>query len=116
MIKANELRIGNLILNRHNELDIVSDRTFQDFRFPKMDGNYGYKGIQLTEEILLMCGFTRIGKSLRLNTFEYCPISRNLVIHGHGGYYTGLILKIQYLHQLQNLYFALTGDELTVKL
>ena len=123
MIKANELRYKNYFMHNGLIVQISGFRTYSAdtplVRFENMGGEYGIKSltpIQLTEEILFKCGFTRFGKSFRLNTFEYCTLSKNLVIHGHGGYYTGLIFKIQYVHQLQNLYFALTGEELTVKL
>ena len=111
MIKANELRIGNYYTNGIDFYEVIPPVIEKVFESERLWCN----PIPLTEEILFKCGFTRFGKSFRLNTFEYCPISKNLVIHGHGGYYTGLILKIQYLHQLQNLYFALTGEELTIK-
>ena len=122
MIKANELRHKNYFMHNGLIVQISGFRTYSTdtplVRFEMMGGEYDIKSlvpIPLTEEILFKCGFTRFGKSFRLNTFEYCPISKNLVIHGHGGYYTGLILKIQYFHKLQNLYFELTGEELTIK-
>jgi len=39
MINANELRIGNYVYNRHNEIDEVDWNTFVKFRNPTMDGN-----------------------------------------------------------------------------
>lgn len=123
MIKVNELRIGNYVLDQFGVIRTIetiganeSIRVFSEiYKCESMSLQY-CNPIPLTEEMLLKCGFTRFGKLLRLNTFEYWTLSKSLVIHGHGGYYTGLILKIQYLHQLQNLYFALTGEEITVKL
>lgn len=117
MIKANELRLGNLILNRHNEIDIVADRTFQDFRYPKMDGDYGYRGITLTEEWLLKAGFNKQSLSGMHNCFV---IKRKNNYHftlyeSENSYNINnrmLEVDIKYVHQLQNIYFALTGEEL----
>ena len=116
MIKANELRLGNLILNRHNEIDIVTDRTFQDFRYPKMDGDYGYRGITLTEEWFLKAGFDLIyyGYNGLIDIEIMLPwAGRKEIAYSvriNNEYSVGEPFK--YVHQLQNLYFALTGEEL----
>ena len=70
-----------------------------------------YKPIQLTEEWLVKFGFIKrtptgyyfdMGRmSINLPDFEY----KNIRID----------VKLKYVHQLQNLYFALTGEELTIK-
>ena len=88
--------------------------------------------IPLTDEILLKCGFER-SKSV-YSTFvmkvEAYPLSSNLTLYVYlnespsatqirmiqGQNRNGNILSINSVHQLQNLYFALTGKELDVKL
>jgi hypothetical protein len=120
---ATELRIGNLVYNRHNEIYIVNENTFQDFRYPKMDGNYGYSGIPLTEEWLLKAGFkTRVTINHSVQYFKgENPITNDwlfdiLWLEGYSEpFYRNGFHKIKYVHQLQNLYFVLTCEELEVK-
>lgn len=68
--------------------------------------------IPLTEEILLKCGFEKVR--------EYLHIDNEIVIQKDAnGYYSHINsgnIYINSLHQLQNLYFALTGEELQVTL
>ena len=70
MIKANELRIGNLVINAKGENIIVDNITIGIcFGLPKT-----YKPIPLTEEILLKCGFEKRDVSLmtkELNVIAY---------------------------------------------
>ena len=75
--------------------------------------------IPLTEEWLLKFGFEKSGGGLYLTyeTFEMYYINGVLglsarVSDPNEGY---IDTKIKYVHQLQNLHFALTGEELTIK-
>ena len=73
-----------------------------------------YEPIPLTPEILVKAGFVN-GK---LNKF-YVFGNGNLTVEGYEADYNGLYIgniKNIYVHQLQNLYFALTGDELNIEL
>jgi hypothetical protein len=72
--------------------------------------------IHLTEEWLLKFGFIKIEKHhvFYISTinpmFKFCPDI-------HSAAWDNQMLrrvKIQYVHQLQNFFFALTGEELTV--
>lgn len=90
--------------------------------------------ITLTEEILLNCGFEKIEHEVqyqilicdetdtenrKLLILDYCDEAGYFAdIHEkiYRGSYTMNISKVKYLHQLQNLYFALTQKELTIKL
>lgn len=117
MIKPNELRLENLILNRHNEIDIVTDRVFQDFRFPKMDGNFGYKGVKTTEEWLLKAGFEKTNKF-----YSYTNDLKFIIEPDIEGifclrvklskYLSAFICQVNFIHQLQNAMFVLRGEEL----
>lgn len=77
------------------------------------------KPTPLTEEWLLKFGFDKKeGFELKINQFD-------LIWFYKGKYYLCpyeacnenqcVELQIKYVHQLQNLYFALTGEELTIK-
>jgi hypothetical protein len=127
MINANELRIGNLL--NHNNGNIVGAFKVDLVHISDIIGNneYGkrYEPIPLTEEILLKCGFQhhkyandesffemQISKDIFLN---YSPFHCRYILRKqwYGNIYNG---NIEYLHQLQNLYFALTKTELEVNL
>ena len=122
-MKASDLRIGNFVNNK-GRLDIVTcleHVTFEDIT--NVRGQYYEVFIPeptpLTEEWLLRFGFDHhydLGKrkfmniktlTIETNSSENFPV-----------YYTTqkiIICYIKYVHQLQNLYFALTGEELVVK-
>jgi hypothetical protein len=90
-----------------------------------------FKGIPLTEEWLLKMGFVKKEVTLKLyysdffinseiNFRLYWPENgRGASLHLHPDptdWYPPITDdNIKYVHQLQNLYFALTGEELTVK-
>ena len=118
-MEASELRIGNYVNDRFDSQVIVCDITHTGINL-----NYGYstisinelKPIPLTEEWLLRFGFVKIRglhlcKGYSLNSGEYL-----VYIDDRGVYLkTNKNIFIKYVHQLQNLYFALTGEELTLK-
>lgn len=72
-----------------------------------------YDGIPLSEEWLIKFGVETwiIG-----NRFE---IRRNFdesfTVYGWSGGESMFITHLKYVHQLQNLFFSLTGEELTIK-
>lgn len=142
MIEANELRIGNWILDSETD-----EQYFQVEEIRKYVGNenwvYYRKGsikakevesVPLTEEILLNCGFEKKGlevqyqilicdetetENIKLLILESCDEAGYFAdIHEkiYMGSYTMNISKVKYLHQLQNLYWCLCGKELTIKL
>lgn len=115
MIKANELRIGNYVSTEVDEF-ISIDGT-NKYRII-IEGDYVSEGyvnpIPLTEEWLLKFGFTKHGFDDPLDLYWCHPnligaINERCLIYDYSR------LKIQYVHQLQNLYFALTGEELVCK-
>lgn len=140
MIQANELRIGNLIklsplydsLNTHSDYSIVNgiDKSYCFLR-TNMTVKWKFvEPIPLTEERMLKFGFEKtvsiIGKSeteyidYRMKYFVcfLLPDGKGLEVEFWAKHNTinerGYITNIQYVHQLQNLYFALTGTELTI--
>lgn len=128
MIKANELMVGNYIYNDNypcvvtsidDENNIETEVNFQGF----VDGLY--QPIPLTEDILLKCGFNQWGsyKNLwkdnidkgRAITLRSNALGKDM----HGCYFelsNNHNVGIKHLHQLQNLYRALTNKELEIKL
>lgn len=142
-MKANELRIGNVVLNDRVENTIESIN--KDFCYVKSKQGNTFmaqleliKPIPLTEEWLVKFGFEK-HDSLIANSFsksisrtedlkELCVYidSGNEYIHirdGERSYPTtaDIITTLLngdyhgrpfYVHQIQNLYFALTGEEL----
>lgn len=66
-------------------------------------------GIPLTSEILEKCGFKPFAKDWVKSGIIIHTRKRGFVINKR-------IPIIKSIHQLQNLYFALTGEELTVNL
>jgi hypothetical protein len=137
MIKANELRIGNLVY----ETSIMDEPTFDDsciFQIGvinAVDGivrdkddnisqfEYLYP-IPLTPEILEKCGFNIDGNgswihesSSLVNDFalEYDKSEKHNFIPtiSMGEYSVGIDIK--FVHQLQNKYFAWYGEELEIK-
>jgi hypothetical protein len=74
-------------------------------------------GVTLTEEILLKCGFDKLLSIFKKDDFKIGLDGNDFLLSEITVVFENKIkFKIQYLHQLQNLYFALTGKELEVNL
>ena len=107
-MKANELRIGNYV----NWIDgKIQEITGKDIHWKEKNDNtelspFDFAPIPLTEEWLLKFGFRESNKYL----FKY-----KLGLKKRGDNYFYDNISIKHVHQLQNLYFALTGEELTLK-
>ena len=114
MINAKELRLGNWV-NAFKTTYIIDSN---DFQYVDSDTYLmPYDPIPLTEDILLKCGFV---KSIYTNRDVYSyenfivSIFKNRIEFGINS--KRQLVTIKHLHQLQNLYFALTGEELKVEL
>jgi len=127
-MKANELRINNALLY-DGEVKIVSSIHSDDtIRFyDKEKGSIGcfkirnklIQPIPLTEEWLLRFCF----KKVRYEKYAHEKLDKlkaypHVIKDGYGFYIQGAytLPNIKYVHQLQNLYFALTGEELKIQL
>ena len=107
-MKPEELRIGNYILNPKNK--IIQVEEIGSYESPLTLFIDMYKPIPITEKWLIKFGFEFIEQKW-IN--EYITI----VLFADGYYYLTFNLKqvgckLEYIHQLQNIYFALTGKEL----
>jgi hypothetical protein len=119
-MKANELRIGNWILSPL-EPD-QKPRQIIDIDFISSFLN-SYRPIPLTEEWLIKFGdwSKSIGASYAYGNFKGYSISNyhkeywEFEIGGSSDSDRNEHVKIYHVHQLQNLYFALTGEELEIK-
>lgn len=110
MIAANELRIGSTILINNKEKEpYYHNVSAHDIEEISECGNDCYP-IQLTPEILDKCGFETPDEYRE--TVKY---KDRVIIDLHMGKYLlrdNHYIELKSLHQLQNLYFALTGAEL----
>lgn len=126
MIKANELRIGNLLFNNYSGVSITESIHLDRLEFKILQGSmtgldyiHSFTPIPLTEEWLVRMGFEKRenGWSKLEVCDEFCDLycdvftGTNLCV---GGQHVCLSY-IKFVHQLQNLYFALTGEELEIK-
>lgn len=136
-MKPEELRIGNFILDdidRESKVTMVGMNTLE--AFPVSDDGTKWttvfkpEGIPLTEDWLKRFGFEQgalgswtksitIFGNLRELSFggDYLYLREGKEVYGSGEddlcvLWNKDVMKQFYVHQLQNLYFALTGEEL----
>ena len=109
-MKETELRVGNYILDTFNGR--ITCVNWQEISWIQ-EGTDRYKPIELTEEILLKCGFS---KSYTKGVFKLGDFTIDVYSKTWKFKREWIDINFKYLHQLQNLYFALTGQELEIKL
>ena len=127
-MKTTELRIGNYITTEYlnkstfKVISIHSDRIYfesvrENFKSDTIQ-NY-IKPIQLTEEWLVKFGFEKLtdkSRGFNSNSYTYTK-GISFIVHLNDkllsvNFWQGNEKK--YVHELQNLFFALTGEELTI--
>lgn len=127
-MNAQELRIGNLlnagtvkaISETDNEVILYDGLT--SWRSSVM-AEYWLQGIPITPDLLDKLGFERYvhfdmsDGNWRMNVSKSYFPNYFLIDWLHGSFIArcGFGVDIVYLHQLQNLYFAITGQELIYK-
>lgn len=124
MLKESELRIGNiiqLVFSDHTNIGIVESISTQSIQLNviysdgknKLADNSERQGVPLTEEWLKRFGFEEINHIVDgvIYKKDWLRITKYSA-DWRGGH---LKEKPQFVHQLQNLFFALTGEELTIK-
>lgn len=127
---ASELRVGNYhyykIVDKFHEpsewKEVCTIDAEDIVYLSKNPDDPDYEPIPLTEEWLLRFSFEiiyisqfRTKLSHKKNHFIGFDFSYVTDKSMEGFTFYGKYIKINYVHQLQNLYFALTGEELTIK-
>ena len=119
MLEAKELRLGNYIykLDTPVRVEVETFRNVKAMLFP-------YSPIPITEEILIKCGIERASwresSPLYLNGNKtshpdvisislYSNFCRIKIVDK-------TVRTLKYLHELQNLYFARTGEDFEIEL
>jgi len=120
-MKASELRIGNWVNHQEHKCVRVTDIDSKNIGYDWHDGDRSgwydiddFKPIQLTDEWLLKFGFD-------VGNYKNYYSNDNLICELHFDDFNNefdcvidrySITTIKYVHELQNLYFALTNEEL----
>lgn len=124
MIKSNELRLGNWIsddVGQKVKVSIIRSHTIhydlnglKNNLFINVDNLIP---ILISDQILLQCGFVKAndvyGGYLSPLINEKCRFRVRDDFTWHSGFGD---VELKYLHQLQNLYFLLSKEELVIKL
>lgn len=132
-MKSNELRIGNLINDEYGNLFEIKALLLLSARIERIKDNenikpyhrnipYGkLKPIPLTGEWLIKLGFEKsINNFYVLSDLSYkdkiiyTDFLRWNELAQDNEVYLLKLADIEYIHELQNLYFALIGNELTL--
>ncbi|MGL5260813.1 MAG: hypothetical protein ACRC9P_00315, partial [Bacteroides sp.] len=116
-MKVNELRIGNWVMG-YNDPFKWSLEHFDLLKQADLD-EIIKAPIPLTEEVLLKCGFRKVPKALYIDDFSELRAAttykKGFIIWNADTikFWVGnsVIDNIKHLHELQNLYFAITGEE-----
>lgn len=131
-IKAGDIMIGNYIRDIHSENGFFKVTTLRNCT--AIYGNFysaryeDLRGIPLTEDILLKAGFEKLepnidtisreeineGKLRTVTIFSFHPFTFN-TSNGWWMYNKYMENAPKYLHQLQNLFKSLTGNDLKIE-
>lgn len=131
MIKVTELRIGNFVEFHYPEEDsggnMVGQSDIRQVRDGKDIDHVGewpdaYEPIPISPGVLGKCGFENNADAF--GEFDSCHEDQegNRIDCHKGVYKWWLVdrysrfIEVKYLHQLQNLFLAISGEELNVRL
>ena len=117
-MEAAELRIGNYVTEQ-GRLILLHDGF-------GIDHAHNFEPIEITEEWLLRFGFEiffyeddcrdyKYYKKIDEDKFSVFIIEESQIDEGYWKIDIDMAVEIKQVHQLQNLYFAVIGDELTIK-
>lgn len=121
-MKANELRIGNKVYDTKGDVNTVCVETFVKF-------NPQITAIPLTEQWLLRMGFELRSENSNMWDLKSYKEKTNEAANRGQGFLCVVDFRVKhdfwldlqtrrtfhYVHELQNLYFAITGTELEIK-
>lgn len=134
MVDIRELRIGNFFKTPFSDNFSVDEIYKNEDGFYCVKNNIGcnvsylcgfvedLQPIPLTEELLLKCGFNvecyefQIKEQLLLTIEDFWILYNTRTNFYVVIFFNKAFKQIEYMHQLQNIYFDLTGKELEVKL
>ena len=108
MLEINEVKIGNYVTNSKGDIFQITTGAFYLYHQNK---EWDVLPIELTEEWLLRFGLTKH------NGYPYKFLDGFIKIR-NGEYffkYHNLDIKLNYVHNLQNLHYIFTQTELTLK-
>ena len=121
-MKANELRIGNLVYSGLNSKDVIEVYPMFIVQLSKIENEtHNIKPIPLTEEWFYKLGGLRFNldaekKHYQIGLFTFRLEKDGFILLNDDNTECFFGFKpIRYVHQLQNLYFELTGEELILK-
>ncbi len=127
-IKPSDLRLGNWVMydNRYFQISMIADvfpeLNTTEFGIGVVDYN-NISAIPLSEEVLLRSGFHKCEKHENFYQIILNDWTKIYVAFHEKQYAVELSIskhsfcpKVNYLHQLQNLYYTLTGEEMEVSL
>lgn len=122
-----ELRIGNWVQYENEYAQVsaiwangnfeIHSEVLQFWTIEK--GDEYVKGIPLTPEILVKCGLILESTSSFSKKYTHKRSEFGYDWDMSAGWrarYYGRYIECKYVHQLQNLYFAVTGEELNIEL
>lgn len=120
-MEAKELRVGNYIYVSNPASGILEVRKQSVERcnyhhitdLCRNNKDWVYKPIPLTEKWLLKFGFEWKNHAMRLSNFYIRKQIGGFMLYISNETHN-IAINIKYVHQLQNLYFALTGKELEI--
>ncbi len=130
-MKASELRIGNLVMRgltgeaTHIYGHGITELAIEEIAHPSKKPMY--LPLPITEEWLLKFGFGKYSAPENINGVKHVfNVDEAVLLESIGDIKGGLHImcicrgdyfrdNLHYVHQLQNLYFALTGEELALK-
>ena len=129
-MEARELRIGNWVFDSNNSIEREIQNIFTPQELWEIEELKAMQPIPLTEEWLLKFGFESYSTHVNYNELQIKnkkPNKHIVVRLGIQNKYFSVfnhsecdftelqfIRQLDFVHQLQNLYFALTGEELTI--
>lgn len=121
-MEAKEFRIGNYLQDREGRLCMVENLGKDCFSDSQIDApaikgvltSLPCKPIPLTEEWLEIMGFKDYDYYWSKGRIRAAWYSRTVATGERNGIYISGKRHIKYVHQVQNLYFALTGKEITI--